>query len=862
MIRILWAVVLGVAAATGSGCQPAALKPDAVVVPADVVGDGQFGLDVADSLDSSEDQLVGSDGGDVAGSGDADADADATDAAVETGPDVPADVPAECTADKDCAAKAAACQIPLCIKGTCKADPAPDKSQCTDNDPCTTGDQCLGGKCGGTDQCTECKADTDCPVKDLCEGKRFCDKAMVPYQCKPVGPGVQCPDTEPGDCSVPTCDPKVGQCKPVQKANGAKCDDGVPCTLQDSCDAGKCVFETNTCPCLATADCASKEDGDLCNGTLYCDKSSYTCKINPATVVTCPTAADTDCATAKCETTTGKCKLMLAEDGKLCDDNNACTLSEACEGGKCTPSAGNKCLCKSTKDCAAQEDDSLCNGTLYCDIASGQCKVNPASVVVCPASSNPCLKNICKKEIGKCQAYPVEMTQEVCVGAPGCGNFVAKPAGASPNLVVCDDGDSCTLSSGCKSGQCLAEPTSYGCSCAQDVDCAPKEDNNLCNGTLYCNKSSGKCEVNPITVVTCSSVNDTTCAAATCDKATGKCALTPLIGDKLWCDDGNPCTLEQCLAGKCVATQSTCGCLVDGDCAAQEDSDACNGTLFCNPFSKKCEVNPATVVTCSAVGNTSCVLNLCDQATGKCAKTPLNDQTACDDGNPCTYQDVCNAGECVSGANNLCDCLADADCAAKEDKDLCNGTLYCDKSKAPFQCKLNPATVVSCPGGQDSQCLRNQCDIQSGKCKMGPPPGLAVACTDGNPCTSGDLCFEGECVSGLTQCACGSDKDCLGFDDDNLCNGTLSCVVQNSTKVCAVNPGTIVKCQPGSECKPNVCEPASGTCKSVENPLLCNDNNPCTNDSCSGGVCQFKPVSGEIPCGSGKVCKAGFCSGS
>ena len=58
------------------------------------------------------------------------------------------------------------------------------------------------------------------------------------------------------------------------------------------------------------------------------------------------------------------------------------------------------------------------------------------------------------------------------------------------------------------------------CECVKNADCAKFEDGDLCNGTLYCNKANGKCELNPATVVTCTGVYDTQCAKNVCDPAT------------------------------------------------------------------------------------------------------------------------------------------------------------------------------------------------------------------------------------------------------------------------------------------------------------------------------------------------------
>ena len=157
---------------------------------------------------------------------------------------------------------------------------------------------------------------------------------------------------------------------------------------------------------------------------------------------------------------------------------------------------------------------------------------------------------------------------------------------------------------------------------------------------------------------------------------------------------------------------------------------------------------------------------------------PINQGQSCSgDNNLCTVGDACNSGVCEIGPN-LCSCTKDSDCAVKEDGDLCNGTLFCDKSQVPFDCKVNPATVISCPSDKDSACVKNSCDKFSGGCAL---KSLAdnSACDDDNLCSIGDSCSGGQCIAGADVCGCENDIDCAAFDS-NLCDGKLIC---NKSKV-------------------------------------------------------------------------------
>ncbi len=163
----------GLAVAAAVGCQPAALKPDAVVLEMDATADGQPGVDAADAAEVETDQQAGSDAVDGAALPDGDALSDGGDGA-DAATDAATDVPAECTVDKDCAAKTGVCLIPLCIAGACKPDKAPDGSACSDGEPCTSGDHCAGGLCVGTDQCTGL-AEQEVTTAELLDLQSFVD---------------------------------------------------------------------------------------------------------------------------------------------------------------------------------------------------------------------------------------------------------------------------------------------------------------------------------------------------------------------------------------------------------------------------------------------------------------------------------------------------------------------------------------------------------------------------------------------------------------------------------------------------------------------------------------------------------------
>jgi len=93
---------------------------------------------------------------------------------------------------------------------------------------------------------------------------------------------------------------------------------------------------------------------------------------------------------------------------------------------------------------------------------------------------------------------------------------------------------------------------------------------------------------------------------------------------------------------------------------------------------------------------------------------------------------------------------------------------------------------------------------------------------------------------------CALNDDC---DDDNPCT-TDSCASGHCTNL----PGSA-----GTTCAhANVCN-AAGQCVECLSGAQCDDDNPCTSDLCSSGHCAHGSASGTISCGHGGTCSGGSC---
>ncbi len=186
-------------------------------------------------------------------------------------------------------------------------------------------------------------------------------------------------------------------------------------------------------------------------------------------------------------------------------------------------------------------------------------------------------------------------------------------------------------------------------------------------------------------------------------------------------------------------------------------------------------------------------------AAGDCTHKK-SDTAPCDDGNACTDKDACKAGVCASGAPKSC--FDTLQCTA----DACDS--------ATGKCTFTPIGDGECDDGNLCT-LNDRCE--AGKCA----PGTVAPCGDGNPCTT-DSCAP---VSG--QCAHEGKADGVGCDDGNACTTTDRC--------------------------------SSHQCAGV--PKSCDDNKPCTKDSCAPatGICGHDNEADGTACGASGACKSGVC---
>jgi hypothetical protein len=313
-----------------------------------------------------------------------------------------------------------ACNVGVCDSktGACKATPRLDGTGCDDGNACTKVDSCTAGKCLGSSAVV-------CTASD---------------QCHDVG----------------SCDTKTGVCSNPNKTNGSGCNDGDACTKTDTCQSGACTGG-NPVTCVASDQCHSAGTCDSKTGTCSnpvktgpCDDGNKCTQTDGCSAGVCVGSNPVVCAASDqchdagtCVSATGVCTQPAKTDGSKCDDSNACTLSDTCQGGACKSGTPKTCTllgpCYKLGVCDTKsgecsnpfadttttcDDGNLCTASDKCD-GKGSC--SSGSAVVCQPPADPCKTNVCKPAVG-CEP------------------------GDQPIGTPCDDASACTQLDQCATG--------------------------------------------------------------------------------------------------------------------------------------------------------------------------------------------------------------------------------------------------------------------------------------------------------------------------------------------------------------------------------------------------------------------------
>lgn len=376
---------------------------------------------------------------------------------------------------------------------------------------------------------------------------------------------------------------------------------------------------------------------------------------------------------------------------------------------------------------------------------------------------------------------------------------------------VCSDSHGTTF---CADGSCQVKCDEGWEDCDENQSCETPTDNDT-------NNCGGCGEV-------CSSYHGTPkCVAGVCD-----IACDPSYGD---CngnaDDGCEASLGAD-TDHCGACDASCEA---GEVCYQGGCVQCAAGLPCTPPNKPCHA-----------GQWNC--------TGQpaCEDTNVHVQ----DGNECGVNQVCHDGECVvCVAGQSCvpsECRAgQTDCGTGEQLCLESGNAPNGTSCGQGDYVCNEGSCVPCVAGID-------CEPDGEPCHHGSWDCASLSCADtGNPrqnglsCGSNQVCYQGDCVVCIEGESCTPGNPCHEGETDcgtgtSLCadtgtpkpNGTAC----GSGKVC--NDGGCIGCIPGDQCVPaNPCHVGQLDC--TASPPACVDQNLNQPDG--------------TDCGTDRVCFQGTC---
>ncbi|MER2565381.1 MAG: EGF domain-containing protein [Myxococcaceae bacterium] len=644
--------------------------------------------------------------------------------------------------------------------------------------------------------------------------------------------------------------------------------------------------------------------------------------ISAMALTACPDTSKPPCGPASCTgccDSSGACVagVTLQACGAMGVTCTACSVTDSCSFGKCTPptpfnqgggsatGGGFAGGGGGTGGGSVSADGGAVDGGLMMDGGStvdagtpnpcagtltscnGRCLDLTAELENCGACGRTCGQGeVCNR--GRCAVLPDDCTQMPM----GCGSgFYCDPV-SKKCMTGCRLTADCPMGASCSSGTCSCPTGQHACgqTCVPDdatsscgtrcsVCAQPANSTSTCSGGacgFTCATGYAQSGTTCVDIDECSTNNGGCSASATCTNTPGArtCACNAgFSGDGVTCTDINECaTNNGGCANEATCTNTpgarTCACnggyTGDGltcadinECATNNGGCSTNGTCANTPGSRTCTC--ATGFT--GDGLTCADINECLANNGGCSMSATCTNT------PGTRTCACNSGFMGDGVT-----CADVDeCATNNGG--CAAQATCANTVGSRTCTCNSGyqgTGVTCVDVNECLSGNGGCAATGGVCTNTQGSRTCACATgftgDGFTCADVDECAtnNGGCAAvasggvctntqGSRTCACAS-----GFTGTGLvCTDIDECATNNGGCAAVASGGVCVN-TPGSR----TCACASGftgtglTCADIDE---CATNNGGCASVASGGVCTNTPGSRTCSCaagttGTGLVC--------
>jgi cysteine-rich repeat protein len=626
----------------------------------------------------------------------------------------------------------------------------------------------------------------------------------------------QCDDgnTVSGDCCSSTC---------TIETNGTPCNDGLFCTVIDTCSGGVCTGTGS--PCIGGLECRNA-----------CNEAADNCLSPFGTACSADASA---CTVDQCDGA-GNCAHTAGNSGTLCRAaSGVCDVAEFCSGTStscppdgfgpssivCRASAG---VCDLAENCngfsANCPADAFASSTTPCRASAGVCDVAETCTgnsAACPANSFALATTVCRASSGVCDV------DENCTGASAtcpADAYASSSTVCRASSAVCDAAETCTGGSA---------------SCPADA---------FAPSSTVCRTASGVCDV-----------------AETCTGGSASCPADALAPSSTVCRTANGvCDVAETCTGSSTACPANAFAPTTTVCRAS--GGVCDVAESCTGSSATCPTNgfaPSSTV-CRTSGGVCDTQEIC---TGNAAACPVD--TFAPSSTVCRVSaGVCDVAETCTGGAAACpvDSFASSATVCRASAGICDVAETCTGASAACPANAFASSSTVCRGSAGVCDVAESCTGGSASCPVDGFVSSTVACRP-----SAGICDAVETCTG-SAAACPADSYLTAStvcrapsgicDAAEVCDGSgVSCpadVFAPSSTVCRASSGVcdVVETCTGSraEC-PNDGFAASGmTCRAVAG--VCDEAESCTGLSAACPANSFAPSSTECRSSAG-VCDVG-----